>query len=591
MNILGVSCWYHDSAAALLKEGKVIAACEEEKFSREKHDFEFPINAVNFCLKKGGLIKDDLDCVVFYDKPIVKFERILSSILYSVPHSLGVFREAVPLWLDRKLRFRAEVKKLLGLRPENIYFCFHHLSHAASSFYLSPFKESAILTVDGVGEWATATLGEGRGNSIKLLKEMRFPNSLGLLYSVFTAFLGFKVNNGEYKVMGMAAYGRPRFSDKIYKMVEISADGSIRLKMDYFSFPHSVSKMYSRKFIELFGKPRKPESLFFTKTIGFPAFLGEKPVDFEEQARKNQYYADIAASIQKVLEDSLIKMARYLKKETGLGNLCYAGGVALNSQANYSLLKEKIFDNIYIQPAATDAGGALGAALWLRCQILGKKRPDTMGNIYLGESFKESEIIEALRAQNIPYDRVEDSRLFNLVAGELSKGKIIGWYQGRTEWGPRALGNRSILADPRNPDMKDIINSKIKFREFFRPFAPAILSDDVNKYIEKEREMYLDLFMLVAYPVKEEQKSSIPAVTHINGTARVQRVEKELNWRFWQLIKRFKELTGVGALLNTSFNLKGEPIVNSPANAVKTFLNSKIDILVMENFICRPSAQ
>ncbi len=585
MNILGISCWYHDAAAALIKDGEVIAASQEERFSRKKHDFSFPVESINFCLEQGGLSENDIDFVVFYEKPIPKFERILSSILYSAPRSLAVFREAVPLWLSQKLKFHKTVKKHFGIKPEKVCFCFHHLAHAASSFFNSPFDEAAILTADGVGQWATATLGKGEGNRIKILKEMRFPHSLGLLYSAFTAFLGFKVNNGEYKVMGMAPYGRPRYTDKIYKIVEVGDNGDIKLNMDYFSFHRSVSKTYTRKFIKLFGEPRKPESFFYTKDTEFPVYFGQKPPDYQKQAEKNQYYADVAASIQKVLEDTLIRVAVYLKKVTGMKNLCYAGGVALNSKANYRLLEEKIFEDIFIQPAATDAGGALGAALWFWCQVLKKERPQVTGSVYLGKSFSKSEIIKTVKDRNLHYEMFDDSGLFEFTAGKLSEGKVIGWFQGGSEWGPRALGNRSILADPRNPRMKEIVNTKVKFREPYRPFAPSVLAEDVDEYIKREKEVYPDNYMLVTYPVKKEKKSIIPAVTHVNGTARIQAVRKELNPKFWKLIKKFKEFSGEGVLLNTSFNLRGEPIVNSPDDAIKTFLNSGIDILIMDNCV------
>jgi carbamoyltransferase len=414
---------------------------------------------------------------------------------------------------------------------------------------------------------------------------MRFPHSLGLLYSVFTAFLGFKVNNGEYKVMGMASYGEPKYVDKIYKLVEVGDQGSIKLNMDYFSFHRSTSKAYTREFVKLFGEPRKPGSIFYTENTDFPVYFGQNQPDYQEQAVKNQYYADIAASIQKVLENTLIKIASYLKKETGMKNLCYAGGAALNSKANYELLERKVFEDIFIQPAATDAGGALGAALWLWCQVLGREKPKLLKNIYLGKSFPELEIIKSIENNNLQYKKNDDSELFEIIASRLSEGKVIGWFQAGAEWGPRALGNRSILADPRNPQMKNIVNMKIKFREPYRPFAPSILDEDIDEYIQREKEIHPDNYMLITYPVKKEKIRAIPAAIHVNGTARVQVVKKEMNLRFWRLIKTFKELTGVGAILNTSFNLKGQPIVNSPEDAVKTFLSSGIDMLVMGNWV------
>ncbi|MFH1352744.1 MAG: carbamoyltransferase [bacterium] len=587
MNILGVSCWYHDSAAALIKDGKIIACSEEERFSRTKHDHGFPDKAINFCLEQAGISSGELDFVVFYDKPLLKFERILSSIIQNVPKSLGVFREAVPLWLNKKLKFRKKIKKTLGIKDDKVLFCSHHTAHAASSFFLSPFKESAILTVDGVGEWATATLGVGKDNAIAITEEMNFPHSMGLLYSAFTAFLGFKVNNGEYKVMGMAPYGEPKHVDKVLKVVNVRSDGSIELNLDYFSFHYSITKTYNDKFTALFGEPRNPAALFFTKRTEFPAYYGEKPRDFEEQAEKNQYYADIAASIQDVLEDALVKTGRYLQTKTGMKNLCYSGGVALNSKANHRLIKECGFENVYIQPAATDAGGALGAALWCWCEVLGNKRAEVMASSYFGKSFSDEEILSAIKEKHLSYEKLSEEKIYEEVSDALVNGKVVGWYQGRTEWGPRALGNRSILADPRDPDMKNKVNTIIKFREPYRPFAPSVLSEDVNNYIKQEKEIYPDRFMLVTYPVRKEKQNVIPAVTHVNGSSRIQSVYKEHNPRYWNLINKFKEKTGIGVVLNTSFNLKGEPIVNSPANAINTYLNSGIDILVMENFLVR----
>ncbi|MFC2061496.1 carbamoyltransferase [Elusimicrobiota bacterium] len=585
MYILGISCWYHDSAAALIKDGKIVACSEEERFTRKKHDFDFPINSINFCLTTAGIESADLDYVVFYDKPLLKFDRILVSILRNVPNSLGVFREAVPLWLKEKLKFRKKVKKTLGIKEDKVLFCTHHHAHAASSFFLSPFEESAILTLDGVGEWATATLGRGKANRIDMLSELQFPHSLGLFYSAFTAFLGFKINNGEYKVMGMAPYGKPKYTDKVYKVIKVSEDGSIELNLDYFSFQYSVKHTYGKKFIELFGEPRKPDSYFFTKTSEFPSYLTEKPVDYEEQAEKNQYYADVAASAQQVLEETLEKMLKNLKAITGLENLCYSGGVALNSKANYLLVNGGVFKDVYIQPAATDAGGAVGAALWCWCEVLGNKREEVMEHTYWGKGFSSEDISNALVRRDLKYEKLDDKALYDRVSDHIISGKVIGWYQGRTEWGPRALGNRSILADPRDQKMKDRVNTIIKFREPFRPFAPAILEDEVDNYVERGREKYLDRFMLVTYPVKEDKKKVIPAVTHFNGTSRIQSVHRDMNERYWGVINKFREKTGVGVLLNTSFNLKGEPIVNSPEDALNTYLSSGIDVLVMENFI------
>ncbi|MCB4792385.1 MAG: carbamoyltransferase [Elusimicrobia bacterium] len=585
MYILGISCWYHDAAACLLKDGRIAACSEEERFSRKKHDFEFPVNAINFCLEEAGITSKDIEYVVFYDKPIRKFDRILTSVIQNIPKSLKLFYLAVPLWLKEKLQFKRKIKKQLGIDADKVLFASHHSSHEASTFFLSPFSEAAILTVDGVGEWATASLGIGKENNIMLFEEMRFPHSVGLLYSAFTAFLGFEINDGEYKVMGLAPYGEPKYKDKVYKVVELNEDGSIKLNLEYFSFTYSTDATYTDKFLDIFGEPRDPKSLFFTEKSGYFSYYGQKPENYIEQQKKNQYYADIAASIQDVLEEILVKMAKYLYQKTKSKNLCYAGGVALNSKANYRLMKESGFENIYIQPASTDAGGAIGAALWAWCQVLKNKRVEVMEHAYYGKEYGEQEIVDAIKENNLKYKKIDDEQLIDEVSGLLSKGNVIGWYQGRTEWGPRALGNRSILADARNPKMKDIVNTKVKFREPFRPFAPSVLDTSVADYFEVDKESYVQRFMLMTYPVKKEMQKVIPAVTHEDGTSRIQSVIKQYNPRYYKLIEKFKEKTGVGVVLNTSFNLKGEPIVNSPGNAIKTYLNSGIDLLILGNYI------
>jgi len=585
MYILGVSCWYHDAASALLRNGEVVAASEEERFTRIKHDYEFPINSINFCLEKAGIQPQDIDYIVFYDKPFIKFERILTSIINHIPRSLAVFREAVPIWLKEKLHFHNKIKKLLRIKPDKVLFCNHHLSHAASAFYLSPFEESTIITIDGVGEWATATIGFGKENKINILYEMHFPHSIGLLYSTFTAFLGFRVNNGEYKVMGMAPYGKPKYVDKIKKIVTINNDGSIELNLDYFSFPYSTKKAFTDKFIQIFGEPRKLESFFFTKDSDFPAYYGDKPRDFEKSAIENQYYADIAASIQKVLEEIIVKLANYAYSITGCKNICYAGGVALNSKANYYLQKDTPFEEIFIQPAATDAGGALGAALWCWHEVLGNKNKKIMESAYLGKSFSQNEIKKAILKSGLKYRELNEDRLINITVENLINNKVVGWYQGRTELGPRALGNRSILANSTNKEMKNIVNIKVKLREPFRPFAPSVLSEDIFSYFEVNKEIYPQRFMLVTYPVKKEYKDKIEAVIHVDGTSRIQSVYSDHNPLYYNLIKKFKENTGIGCILNTSFNLKGEPIVNSPWDAINTFMKSGIDILILGNFL------
>ena len=584
MYILGISCWYHDAAAALLKDGAIVACSEEERFSRIKHDSGFPVNAINFCLGKAGIAHQDLDFVVFYEKPILKFERILSSVLENVPFSSGLFREAAPLWFSEKLKFRKKVKKLLKTEDEKILFCTHHLAHAASSFFVSPFDEAAVLTVDGVGERATAAIGRGKGGKIKMLEELNFPDSVGLLYSAFTAFLGFKVNEGEYKVMGMAAYGEPKYVDRVRETAEISDDGSVKLNMKYFSFPYSVEKTFSSRFVQLFGEPRAPESSFFTRKFNFPAYYGEKPADYFREIEKNQYFADVAASIQAVTEEILVAMAKRARRKTGgMKNLCFGGGVALNSRANYRILKESGFEDIYIQPAATDAGGALGAALWLWTTVLGGQRNQVMSHAYWGEEFAEGDVVSALKENNLKYEELPDGKIYERIADCLISGKVAGWFQGRAEWGPRALGNRSILADARNAQMKEIVNLKVKFREPFRPFAPSVLAEEAYKYFDVGA--YPDRFMLMTHKVHEKKRDKIPAVTHTDGSSRPQTVYRETNRRYWELIDTFRQASGEGLVLNTSFNLRGEPIVNSPRDAVKTFLSSGIDILVLENYI------
>jgi carbamoyltransferase len=588
MYILGVSCYYHDAAAVLLNDGALVAAAEEERFSRIKHDFGFPKQAIQFCLDQAGITGNDLDYVVFFEKPFRKFDRILMMTLQTYPQSYKVFRESMITWMVDKLWIASTLQNEVGVSKDKILFSEHHLSHAASAFLCSPFEEAAILTVDGVGEWVTATHGVGKGNEIKINKQIEFPHSLGLLYSAFTAFLGFEVNEGEYKVMGMAPYGQPRYVDKVWKMVQQNEDGSFSLDMDYFSFHHSTKKTYSRKFEELFGAPRPPKSLFFTKGTGFPKYFGTAPGNFEELSKQNQHYADIAASIQRVTEDLLVGMAKKLRQVTGMKYLCMAGGVALNSVANTRILKESGFDELYVQPAAGDGGGALGAALWAYNTLLGKPRNFTMRHAFWGRSNSDAEIADFLRERNIPHTQFADEdKLLDRVVDQLTSGQVVGWSQGRFEWGPRALGSRSILADPRNPDMKDIVNSKIKFREPYRPFAPSVLAEAAEKYFElPDAARHCPArYMLYVVPVKQSQQATLPAITHVDGTGRLQTVFREESPRYYKLIERFGQATGVPVILNTSFNLKGEPIVNTPANAFSTFSKSEMDALVLGNFI------
>jgi carbamoyltransferase len=588
MNILGISCFFHDAAAALVQDGIVTAAAEEERFSRIKHDAGFPIRAIEFCLRTGKLRGEDLDWVVFYEKPFVKFDRILMSTLTTFPRSFQVFRESMIKWLSEKLWVKGLIRKRVGIPPERILFSGHHLSHAASSFYCSPYSEAAILTVDGVGEWATATLGVGRDRNIELLGEIRFPHSLGLLYSVFTAFLGFEVNEGEYKVMGMAPYGTPKYAEDVRKLLRLHDDGGFSLDMDYFSYHHSPDTAFNHKFERLFGAPRDPKSHFFTHSSGYPAYFGDKPSNYGALCEQNQHYADIAASIQLVTEETLLAMARALHAKTDLPRLCMAGGVALNSVANGRILRETPFEELYTQPSAGDGGGAIGAALYVYHAVLGHPRKFVMEHAYLGEEHSEGDIKRFLDENRIQYEYLEDDdRLISRVVDALQGGKVIGWTQGRFEWGPRALGNRSILADPRRADMKDIVNTKIKFREPYRPFAPSVLVERAEEFYnlpEPERH-YPARFMLLVVPVKEGKRELVPAPTHVDGTGRLQTVLKETNPRYHQLIETFGKATGVPVVLNTSFNLKGEPIVNTPQEAFSTFRRSGIDLLVLNRFI------
>jgi carbamoyltransferase len=588
MNILGVSCYYHDAAAALLQNGQLVAAAEEERFSRIKHDFGFPVHAIKFCLETGKIRSEDLDYVVFFEKPFRKLDRILASVLQTYPQSWKVFRESMISWIIDKMWVASTLQSELGIDRNKILFSEHHLSHAASAFLCSPYEESAILTVDGVGDWVTATCGVGKGNEIRRTKHIEFPHSLGLLYSAFTAFLGFEVNEGEYKVMGMAPYGKPRYADKVWKVVRQDEDGSFSLDMDYFTFHHSTDRMYSRKLVELFGEPRPREMAFFTKATGFPKYFGEPPANFSELCRINEHYADIAASIQHVTEELLLGMARNLQKETGQKKLCIAGGVGLNSVANSRILRETEFDEIYIQPAAGDSGAAVGAALWAYNSLLGKPRTFCMTHAYWGKSYSDAEISSFLSENGIAHHHIEsDDELLDQTVERLTHAKVVGWYQGRFEWGPRALGNRSILADPRNPAMKDIVNSKIKFREPYRPFAPSVLAERAEDYFElpNAAQQYPARYMLYVTPVKPDQRAILPATTHEDGTARLQTVFRDENPRYYALIERFEKATGVPVVLNTSFNLRGEPIVTTPANAFSTFSKSEMDSLVLGNFI------
>jgi carbamoyltransferase len=588
MDILGISCFFHDAAAALLRDGELIAAAEEERFTRKKHDYDFPMHAIDFCLGTGRISGDQLDLVVFFEKPFLKFERLLLTSMQTFPRSRRVFQESMISWLTDKLWIKNLIMRQLNVPESKIIFSNHHLSHAASAFLCSPFEEAAILTVDGVGEWATATYGIGRGTEIKILKEIRFPHSLGLLYSAFTAFLGFEVNEGEYKVMGMAPFGKPRYVEKVWKLIRQDGDGSFDLNMDYFSFHHSTQNTYNQKFLDLFGPARDSQSLFFTPDSGYPSYFGERPLQYDSLARQNQHYADIAASIQLVTEEVLLKMAVQIQKDSGLKYLCMAGGVALNSVANGRILRETPFEEIFIQPAAGDGGGAIGAALYGQHMVLGKPRHFVMDHAYWGKGYSPDEVDAFLRERDIPHTRFDsDDKVYERVVDALQEGKVVGWFQGRFEWGPRALGSRSILADPRNPQMKDIVNTKIKFREPFRPFAPSVLAERAGDLfaLPDPTRHYPARYMLYVVDVKDKARHLLPAITHVDGTARLQTVDQKVSPRYYRLIQTFGEATGVPVVLNTSFNLKGEPIVNTPDEAFSTFSRSGMDMLVLGNHI------
>jgi carbamoyltransferase len=588
MRILGISCYFHDAAAALLGDGGLIAAAEEERFSRKKHDFEFPHNAIRFCLNQGNISGKELDYVVFFEKPFVKFERLVKTALGGFPKTYPMFVQSMRTWLFDKLWVKSLIAKSVGIDPKRILFSEHHLSHAASAYFCSPFDESAILTYDGVGEWATTTMGVGRGNDIRIMQEMHFPHSIGLLYSAFTAFLGFEVNEGEYKVMGMAPYGVPRYVDQVWKVVRPSGDGSYWLDPRYFSFHYSTKRSYTNELVELFGEPRDAEAPFFTKSSGYPSYFGPRPQNFAELCDYNQRYADIAASVQVVTEELILALARELHRQTGSRRLCLAGGVALNSVANGRILRETPFKELYIQPSAGDGGGSLGAALvaW-HCALGNNGRRFVMEHAYWGQEYGPDEIKAAIAGSGFDFQRIEDeSRLVDVTVDRLMSGKVIGWHQGRFEWGPRALGNRSILADPRRAEMKDVVNTKIKFREPFRPFAPSVLAEAASQYFElpNPEDNMAARFMLLVVPVRDAKYDTIPAVNHM-GTARIQTVHRETNPLYYKLIQQFGEASGVPVVLNTSFNVRGEPIVNTPQDSLRTFANSGIDTLVIGNYV------
>jgi len=562
---LGISCFYHDSAAALLKDGHVIAAVEEERFSRKKFDDDFPKMAIEWCLKEANISPEQIDSIAFYDKPVLKFERLLDNYIAVAPRGLYSFLNTIPKWLHKRLWIKNDIMKSLKGFHGEIIFPEHHLSHAAHSYFTSPFEDSAILTTDGVGEWSTTSIGIGEKNSVKLLQDIRWPHSLGLFYSAFTYFLGFQVNEGEYKLMGLASFGKPKYYDLIWdNLVDVKNDGSIHLNMEYFAFTYD-KVMTNSKFSELFGIKRRNET-----------------------DETKQIHYDIGASAQKVLEDILLKMVEYVFKKTKSKNLCLGGGVALNGVANYRILKESSFENVHIPPSPGDAGSAVGCAQYLYFSHHNQKRmiEDTtksiIENVYVGPSYSKDEIKQFLDAKHIVYDELDDATVIEKCAKLISEGNVVGWYQGKMEWGPRALGNRSILADPRRKEMKDILNEKIKHRESFRPFAPSILEEHYSDYFD------IDIpspYMLLVAPVKKPDK--IPAVTHVDGTGRVQTVSKNSNPLYHQLISQFYKLTGVPVIINTSMNVKGEPIVNTPEQAYNMLTKTDMDYLFMKNFMVK----
>ncbi|MDO8657399.1 MAG: carbamoyltransferase N-terminal domain-containing protein [Candidatus Levybacteria bacterium] len=561
MYVLGISCYYHDSAASLLRDGLLIAAADEERFSRIKHDSSFPKKAINFCLKKANISVSDLNYVVFYEKPFVKFERLFLSSLAFSPKSFSFFRESMKKWFLDQLWIKDRIISNLGIPKWKLIFSQHHLSHVSSAYFSSPYRKSAVLSIDAVGEWTTVSWGIAENNKISLKEELIFPHSLGLLYSAFTVFTGFEANEGEYKMMGLAPYGKPKYVEEIKKIIDIKEDGSFATDLSFFSYQYSLKNIYTKKFEELFGKINKNSSEVIA------------------------YYADIAASMQYVLEEILVKIVNYVHKKTNMDYLCYAGGVALNSSANWKILNNSKFKQIFIQPAAGDSGGSLGAALWASNTVFSCKKRFEMEHTYWGEEESEEQIETFFNKENISYKTVNnDSLLVEEIAEKMEKGKVVGWVQGRFEWGPRALGNRSILGDPRTSKMRSLVNRKIKFREAFRPFAPSVISEKASSYFDLPEKTHPPLkYMLYVVPVKENMRKKLGAVTHVDGTARPQLVEKNINPLYYNLISCFGKKTGIPVVLNTSFNLKGEPIVNTCGEAFSTFERSGLDTLVVGN--------
>ncbi|MGE3173313.1 MAG: carbamoyltransferase [Planctomycetota bacterium] len=588
--VLGISAFYHDSAACLLRDGEIVAAAQEERFTRKKHDADFPHHAVRFCLEQAGIGVRDLDFVAFYDKPILKFHRLVETFLGYAPAGVRAFKAALPVWVGSKLHMRRELSKALGAKPKNRFvFPEHHESHAASAFFPSPFEDAAVITMDGVGEWATTSIGEGTGNKLKLTHEIRFPHSLGLLYSAFTYYCGFKVNSGEYKLMGLAPYGEPVYAQKIRDhLIDLREDGSYRLDLSYFNYCAGTT-MTGPRFHALFGsEPRRPET------------------------QLEQRHMDLAASIQKVTEEVMLATARFAHKVTGKKNLCLAGGVALNCVGNGVILREGPFEKIWIQPAAGDAGGAMGAAQFVWHNLLGKPRTvgpvDSQRGSLLGPRYESDDIRAFLDEQGASYEECSsEEQLADRVAQLIEEENVIGWFQGPMEFGPRALGSRSIIGDARSPKMQSVMNLKIKFRESFRPFAPIVLREDASEFFEIAPQ-HDSPYMLIVAPVRDEKRkavdggakgldklkqlrSVIPAVTHVDFSARLQTVDDERNPRLARLMRQFKKRTGCPVLINTSFNVRGEPIVCTPQDALRCFYGTEMDVLVLENFVIRRVAQ
>ena len=563
MYILGISCFYHDAAVCLLKDGVPIAAADEQSFSRKKHDSSFPTLSTNWAMNFAGITIDDIEAIAFYDKPLVKFERILKSHVANFPQSISQFVKGMPSWFNTKLRLKKVLKKELGYTGP-VCFSEHHMSHAASTYFASGWDEAAILTVDGVGEWATTTWGVGKGNKIELKNEIRFPHSVGLLYSAFTYFLGFKVNSAEYKVMGLAPYGEPKYVDRIKQLITIKDDGTFRLNMKHFSFDYGL-RMYGPSFEKVMGAPTRKM----------------------EDGNLEQYHKDVARSLQEVVNEIMVKLATNIVETTGLTKLCMAGGVALNCVANGHILRESPVEEIFIQPAAGDNGGAMGAALWLWHQVLNKKREWELTTPYLGPEYSVDEMRRVLDRYGAVYHQKEREDIMSEAVRLLADAQVVGLHQGRMEWGPRALGHRSILGDPRHPEMREIINAKIKMREGFRPFAPTVLEEDCQKYFQLDCP---SPYMLLVAPVREDI-NPLPSITHVDGSARVQTIRKDPDPFYYDFIQTMKTTTGCSVLINTSMNVRGEPIVNTPDDTYRCFMRTHMDALIMGPFLLYKSEQ